>query len=320
MLWVDSLYPALIVNWLTSPGGTRHRINKVHFGDERQEKMLNVAIENQNGWNYSSSAPHKTGAGISTPKSITAHNRAQAVFLCVKHSHIRIMVRRAGQPQGWPGSVMTGSANPVRLTTHEISTSGGELIKFIAEAAIMAATPTIYHPDVTIENGRAVTTSVAIAEFFGKRHERVLDKIRNLDCSAKFTEHNFVSSEYTDSTGRKLPMYQITKNGFVFLVMGFTGKKAAAFKEAYIAEFDRMEAELRQNNTPSADKMIPGDGHTLVVHFDEHGNIKFTETVPDGAIVCTLETFRFYLEKQGWTLVNRDVIKNMTVEQLLNIH
>ncbi|EFQ0548260.1 transcriptional regulator, partial [Shigella flexneri] len=37
-LWV-SLYPALIVNWLTSPGGTRHRINKVHFGDERKEKM-----------------------------------------------------------------------------------------------------------------------------------------------------------------------------------------------------------------------------------------------------------------------------------------
>ncbi|EOL3954581.1 Rha family transcriptional regulator, partial [Escherichia coli] len=31
---------------------------------------------------------------------------------------------------------------------------------------------------------------------------------------------------------------------FVFLVMGFTGKKAAAFKEAYIAEFDRMEKQL----------------------------------------------------------------------------
>lgn len=126
----------------------------------------------------------------------------------------------------------------------------------------MATILTLSHPDVTIENGRAVTTSVAIAEFFGKRHERVLDKIRNLDCSAKFTEHNFVSSEYTDSTGRKLPMYQITKNGFVFLVMGFTGKKAATFKEAYIAEFDRMEEELRQNNAPSPDKMIHGDGRT----------------------------------------------------------
>ncbi len=181
----------------------------------------------------------------------------------------------------------------------------------------MATILTLSHPDVTIENGRAVTTSVAIAEFFGKRHERVLDKIRNLDCSAKFTEHNFVSSEYTDSTGRKRPMYQITKNGFVFLVMGFTGKKAAAFKEAYIAEFDRMEAELRQNNTPPADKIIPGDGRTLVVHFDKFGNVEFTETVPDGAMVCTLDTFRFYLEKQGWTLVNPGAIKNMTVAQLL---
>ncbi|KNA40582.1 Rha family phage regulatory protein [Escherichia coli] len=279
--------------------------------------MLNVAIENQNGWNYSAPAPHKTGAGIATPMFTNAHNRAQAVFLCVMHSHIQIMVGRAGQSQDWPGSLVTGCSNPVRLTTHEIATSGGELIKFTNEAAIMATIPVLSHPDVTIENGRAVTTSVAIAEFFGKRHERVLDKIRNLDCSAKFTEHNFVSSEYTDSTGRKLPMFQITKNGFVFLVMGFTGKKAAAFKEAYIAEFDRMEAELRQNNTPPADKIIPGDGRTLVVHFDKFGNVEFTETVPDGAMVCTLDTFRFYLEKQGWTLVNPGAIKNMTVEQLL---
>lgn len=42
--------------------------------------MLNVAIENQNGWNYSAPALHKTGAGIATPKSFTAHNRAKAVF------------------------------------------------------------------------------------------------------------------------------------------------------------------------------------------------------------------------------------------------
>ncbi len=260
--------------------------------------------------------------GVETRNHSTAHNRAQAVFLCVKHSHIRIMVGRAGQPQGLPGSVMTGISTPVRLTTlMVVENLGGELIKFIAEAAIMATILTLSHPDVTIENGRAVTTSVAIAvSSLAKRHERVLDKIRNLDCSAKFTEHNFVSSEYTDSTGRKLPMYQITKNGFVFLVMGFTGKKAAAFKEAYIAEFDRMEAELRQNNAPSPDKMIHGDGRTLVIRLDEHGNIKFTETVPDGAMVCTLDTFRFYLEKQGWTLVNRSAIKNMTVEQLLKIH
>ncbi|HDQ6655684.1 TPA: Rha family transcriptional regulator [Escherichia coli O22:H16] len=282
--------------------------------------MLNVAIENQNGWNYSAPAPHKAGAGIATPMFIMAHNRAQAVFLCVMHSHIQIMVGRAGQPQGWPGSMMTGCSNPVRLTTHEIATSGGELMKFIMEAAIMATIPALSHPEITIANGRAVTSSLAVAEYFRKPHKDVLAKISRLDCSAEFTERNFSPSEYTDSTGRKLPMYQITKNGFVFLVMGFTGKKAAAFKEAYIAEFDRMEKELRQNNAPSPDKMIHGDGRTLVIRLDEHGNIKFTETVPDGAMVCTLDTFQFYLEKQGWTLVNRSAIQNMTVEQLLKIH
>ncbi len=282
--------------------------------------MLNVAIENQNRWNYSAAAPHKTGAGRGNPKSFTAHNRAQAVFLCVKHSRIQIMVGRAGQPQGWPGSVMTGISTPVRLTTLMVVESlGGELIKFIAEAAIMATILTLSHPDVTIENGRAVTTSVAIAEFFGKRHDNVIQKIKTLECSEKFNALNFKDVTYIDAKGEKRPMYQITKNGFVFLVMGFTGKKAAAFKEAYIAEFDRMEAGLHQNNTPSADKIIPGDGRTLVIRFDEHGNIRFTETVPDGALVCTLDTFRFYLEKQGWTLVNRDAIKNMTVEQLLSI-
>ncbi|EEX7589173.1 transcriptional regulator [Escherichia coli] len=282
--------------------------------------MLNVAIENQNGWNYSAPAPHKAGAGRGNPMMTTAHNRAQAVFLCVMHSHIQIMVGRAGQPKGWPVSVVTGISTPVRLTTLMVVESlGGELFKLTIEAAIMATIPTLSHPDVTIENGRAATTSVAVAEFFRKLHKNVIQKIEALECSSEFTELNFKPSEYTDSTGRKLPMYQITKNGFVFLVMGFTGKKAAAFKEAYIAEFDRMEAELRQNNTTPTNKIIPGDERTLVVRFDKFGNVEFTETVPDGALVCTLDTFRLYLEKQGWTLVNRSAIKNMTVEQLLSI-
>ncbi|HBA7002628.1 TPA: transcriptional regulator [Escherichia coli] len=275
-------------------------------------------VDAENCRGYISPAPYKTGAGRGNPNVTRAHNRAEVVFLCVKHSHIQIMVGRAGQSQDWPGSRVTGISTPVRLTSLTVvENPGGEFVNLTLEVAIMATT--LSHPDVTIENGRAVTTSIAVAEYFGKRHDNVIQKIKLLDCSAEFTALNFKVSEYTDSTGRKLPMYQITKNGFVFLVMGFTGKKAAAFKEAYIAEFDRMEAGLHQNNTPPADKIIPGDGRTLVIHLDENGNIKFTETVPDGAMVCTLDTFRFYLEKQGWALVNRSAIKNMTVEQLLSI-
>ncbi|EBN9929289.1 transcriptional regulator [Salmonella enterica subsp. enterica serovar Stanley] len=281
--------------------------------------MLNVAIENQNGWNYSASAPHKTGAGICTPMMTIAHNRAQAVFLCVMHSHIQIMVRRAGQPKGWPVPMVSGSANPVRLTTHEICTSGGELLKLTIEAAIMATIPALSHPDVIIENGRAVTTSVAVAEFFHKRHHHVVQKIESLECSEQFLTRNFSRVKF-EHRGNSYNAYQITKNGFVFLVMGFTGKKAAAFKEAYIAEFDRMENELRQQKSSQVcNDVIHGDGRTLLIRLDEHGNIKFTRTVPDNACVCTLDTFRFYLEQQGWTLVNRNTIKNMTVEQLLCI-
>lgn len=276
---------------------------------------MDAMLAKENGWRYSSQAPHKTGAGIGTPLTTIAHNRAFAVFLCVKHGHIRIMVGRAGQPQGWPVPMVAGSSNPVRLTTYEFGTSRGEFIKLTIEDAIMATIPAPSHPQVTVENGRAVTTSVAVAEYFGKRHDNVIQKIKLLDCSSEFNALNFKDVTYTDAKGEKRPAYQITKNGFVFLVMGFTGKKAAAFKEAYIAEFDRMENELR----PSSDCLIKGDTRTVVVHFDEAGNVTSTERVSDDAVVTTISQFKFWMEKNGWLVIHRDDIRKMTVEQLVSL-
>ncbi|EAB6030468.1 transcriptional regulator [Salmonella enterica] len=277
--------------------------------------MMDAMLAKENGWRYSSQAPHKTGAGIGTPLTTIAHNRAFAVFLCVKHGHIRIMVGRAGQPQGWPVPMVAGSSNPVRLTTYEFGTSRGEFIKLTIEDAIMATIPALSHPQVTVENGRAVTTSVAVAEYFGKRHDNVIQKIKLLDCSSEFNALNFKDVTYTDAKGEKRPAYQITKNGFVFLVMGFTGKKAAAFKEAYIAEFDRMENELR----PSSDCLIKGDTRTVVVHFDEAGNVTSTERVSDDAVVTTISQFKFWMEKNGCLVIHRDDIRKMTVEQLVSL-
>lgn len=97
---------------------------------------------------------------------------------------------------------------------------------------------------VMIKNDQPVTNSMKVAEAFGKRHDNVLRNLKSLDCSTEFTALNFEASEYIDSTGRVLPMYEMTKNGFIFLVMGFTGAKAAAIKEAYIAVFDQMAAAL----------------------------------------------------------------------------
>lgn len=94
------------------------------------------------------------------------------------------------------------------------------------------------------DKAEAVTTSMNIAEVFGKQHAHVLRDIKELDCSKEFAASNFGLSEYTDSTGRKLPMYTMTRDGFTFLVMGYRGKKAAKFKEEYIKAFNRMEKEL----------------------------------------------------------------------------
>jgi Rha family phage regulatory protein len=99
---------------------------------------------------------------------------------------------------------------------------------------------------VFLNNNRLVTDSLTVAETFGKNHKDVLRDIRNLECSQEFTERNFAPSEYQDSTGRKLPKYLLTQDGFSFLVMGYTGKEAARFKEMYINEFNRMKDELNK--------------------------------------------------------------------------
>ncbi|ELF2248822.1 ash family protein [Salmonella enterica] len=83
---------------------------------------------------YISAVPHKTGAGISTPQISKAHNRASGFFMCKASSHlfrIRIMVGRAGEPKGSPGSLLTGCGNPVRLTTPSFPPLGGELSQLI---------------------------------------------------------------------------------------------------------------------------------------------------------------------------------------------
>lgn len=94
-------------------------------------------------------------------------------------------------------------------------------------------------------NASLKTNSRIIAEKFGKQHKDVLRAIKNMECSADFTERNFAPSEYVDSTGRSLPQMLMTRDGFSFLVMGFTGREAAQWKEKFIAAFNAMEARLR---------------------------------------------------------------------------
>lgn len=105
-------------------------------------------------------------------------------------------------------------------------------------------------PDLAVINGQIKTTSLKIAEHFGKRHDDVLKRINNLDCSPEFNARNFAAVEYLDAKGEKRPAYEVTKDGFVFLAMGFTGKAAAQWKEAYINAFNEMERKLLPKEPP----------------------------------------------------------------------
>lgn len=92
------------------------------------------------------------------------------------------------------------------------------------------------------------TTSLIVAKVFGKEHKHVLEAIRDLYCSSDFRRLNFrLTSRWVDMPNgaqRKEDYYEITRDGCMFLIMGFTGEKAAQWKENFIAEFNRMGEKL----------------------------------------------------------------------------
>ncbi|WP_406941001.1 Rha family transcriptional regulator [Arsenophonus sp.] len=157
-------------------------------------------------------------------------------------------------------------SNPVQFTTNEIRN-----LKVVSKSSslsgvIMTLQLSAITPKVNVHNGKVITTSQDVADYFGKLHKDVLRKIESLECSIEFTSAHFYAHVQKIDIGngatRESKVYHMTKNGFIFLVMGFTGKKAAQFKEAYIAEFDRMEAELIArryrsiNNLSSSEDLI----------------------------------------------------------------
>ena len=96
----------------------------------------------------------------------------------------------------------------------------------------------------------AMVDSRFVAVVFEKEHFHVLRDIARITetesgLSEDFVKEHFHKDSYKDSTGRKLPCYRLTRNGFIILVMGYTGKKAMQFKEAYIKRFNEMEDHIK---------------------------------------------------------------------------
>ncbi|WP_339118572.1 Rha family transcriptional regulator [Halomonas sp. BMC6] len=146
--------------------------------------------------------------------------------------------------------------------------------------------------------GALRTTSLKVAAAFGKNHRDVLRKIDKLDCSEKFTSAHFCAHEEVIQAGavkRRSKVVEMDKDGFMFLVMGFTGQKAAQIKEAYINAFNWMAEKLARTVTP-----------------DERAGLR--------AAVTMLTTKRGLMHSAAYSLVhhrfNVEHIDELTPEQL----
>lgn len=120
------------------------------------------------------------------------------------------------------------------------------------------------------QNDQVVTTSLKVAEVFEKEHKHVLDAVRRLMRSAENSAviQMFQESIYLDEQGKERPMFIMNRDGFTLLAMSFNGKKALDFKVAYINAFNRMEAELKSQQTKqlSAAESLLQSVQLLVAH------------------------------------------------------
>ena len=128
-------------------------------------------------------------------------------------------------------------------------------------------------PSVMLHNGRPATASLEVAKFFGKRHDNVVRDIKEIidNTPESFSALNFEGANYIDEQAKNRPMYIIYRDGFMLLVMGYTGKKALVIKLAYIEAFNALEAELqhqREGALPPADALAPSQQAQLKALVD----------------------------------------------------
>lgn len=119
------------------------------------------------------------------------------------------------------------------------------------------------------QNKEVLTSSLIVAEVFGKQHKDVLrsiaklvkslddletsaQKCADLETSAQKCANLFMVSSYEDECGRNQEMYLMDKDGFILLAMGFSGVKALRFKLAFIGAFNKMQKELARINQENA--------------------------------------------------------------------
>lgn len=174
---------------------------------------------------------------------------------------------------------------------------------------------------ITVHNNQPRTTSLLVAECFGKRHDNIIRKIQTLDCSQEFNALNFEAVSYNDPKGEKRPAYEMTKDGFIFLVMGFTGHKAAAIKEAYINAFNMMYEQLRQAESHQTSDVLSILRYSEMLREQEQNMWRAEKQLEDRfyQLERNIESFRHELKELVHSRsVSRDIVNHMLMHGRLS--
>ncbi|EAJ5563042.1 phage antirepressor Ant [Campylobacter coli] len=108
--------------------------------------------------------------------------------------------------------------------------------------------------NLNIKENKVFINSLDLAKVFNKNHRHILQTTKNQPQN-DFTESNFILSTYKDKKGELRPCYNLTRDGFSLLVMGFTGEKAYKWKVEFIKAFNEMEKRLRNIEYEKHDKL-----------------------------------------------------------------
>ncbi|EJV0574804.1 Rha family transcriptional regulator [Campylobacter coli] len=108
--------------------------------------------------------------------------------------------------------------------------------------------------NLNIKENKVFINSLDLAKVFNKNHKDVLETTKNQPQN-DFTESNFILSTYKDKKGELRPCYNLTRDAFSLLVMGFTGEKAYKWKIEFIKAFNEMEKRLRNIEYEKHDKL-----------------------------------------------------------------
>ena len=137
------------------------------------------------------------------------------------------------------------------------------------------------------QNDQVITTSLLVAETFEKEHRNVLKSIRKLMSATNVAvAQMFDETTYVNEQGKEQPMFFMNRDGFTLLAMGFSGEKALKFKVDYINAFNKMETELKSQQTKqlSAAESLLQSVQLLVAHERQLTILEHNQKNMQGAI------------------------------------